>query len=91
MNGMVAMFDRIQTDGGSRGPTRIDCYVGARIRMARERSAASVEDLATAVGASLSSIESYEAGVEKVGPLMLHRIATTLGVTLGSLFGMDAT
>ena len=84
------MFDRVQTAASPRDSTKIDCYVGARIKKARERNAASPEDLAIAVGASPSSIESYEAGVEKVSPTMLHKIATTLGVTLGSLFGMDA-
>ncbi len=58
--------------------------------MARERRAASLDDLARAVGTSLSSIVSYEAGTEKISPAMLYRIAMTLGVTLGSLFGMDA-
>ena len=86
---MEAMLDRAGATVASGGSTPIDCYIGARIRVARERCAASPEDLARAVGTSASLIASYEAGREKVRPAMLHRIAVTLGVTLGSLFGMD--
>ena len=59
--------------------------------MARERRAASPDDLARAVGTSTSSIANYEAGVEKISPAMLCKIAATLDVTLGSLFGMKAS
>ncbi len=83
------MFDRAEASPTSAAPTQIDCYVGEKIRTARERRAASPEELADAVGTSLSSIARYEAGQQKVSPLMLYKIATTLDVTLGSLFGME--
>lgn len=76
---------------GSTGSRQIDCYVGARIRSARERQATSMEDLAKAVDSDISLIADYEDGLEKVSPTMLCRIAATLDVTLGSLFGMNAT
>jgi len=66
------MVDGADWIARSTGPRQIDRYVGARIRTARERQATSVEDLAAAVGSSIS------------------RIAVTLDVTLGSLFGMNA-
>jgi transcriptional regulator with XRE-family HTH domain len=84
------MVDGADWIARSTGPRQIDRYVGARIRTARERQATSVEDLAAAVGSSISLIAGYEDGLEKVSPAMLCRIAVTLDVTLGSLFGMNA-
>lgn len=84
------MVDSADWVARSPGPGQIDRYVGARIRTARERQATSVEDLAAAVGSSIFLIACYEDGLEKVSPAMLCRIAATLDVTLGSLFGMDA-
>ncbi len=70
-------------------PSRLDSYVGSRIRQAREQRATSPEALGQAVGASGAVIESFEAGLLRIGPAMLCNIATTLGVTLGSLFGLE--
>ncbi len=72
-----------------RPPSPLDSYVGNRIRRAREQRATSPEALGQAVGASRALIESYEAGAVKINPSMLYSIATTLGVTLGSLFGLE--
>ena len=68
--------------------TRLNRCVGDNITRARTCKKMSRTDLGHAINIEETLVANYEAGLEKVSPTMLHRIAVTLDVTLGSSFGL---
>ena len=82
------MLDKPISAGSADAAKRLCLYVGENIRQARLRKGTSQADLGHALGIEASLIAIYEAGLEKVSPTMLCKIAVTLDTTLGSLFGM---
>ena len=70
---------------------RLRLCIGENIRQARSRQGTSLADLGDALGIEEALIANYEAGLVKICPTMLCRIAVTLDTTLGSLFGMSGS
>ena len=62
--------------------------IGDNIRQAQLCQGMSLADLGHALAIAEVVVANYEAGLEKVSPMMLCKIAVTLDTTLGSLFGM---
>lgn len=63
--------------------------IGDNIRQARTCQGMSLADVGHALAIEESVLANYEAGLEKVSPMMLCKIAVSLDTTLGSLFGMS--
>ena len=60
--------------------------LGARIRHLRTERHLSQEALAASAGINRVTLSKIERGVEDVGVVRLHRLATVLGVGIGDLF-----
>ena len=82
------MLDKPQSADSADTAKRLCLFVGENIRQARSRQGISQADLGHALGIDEALIANYEAGLEKVSPAMLCKIAVTLDTTLGSFFGM---
>ena len=85
------MLNKPGAVGNADTPKRLCLYIGENIRQARSRQGTSLAGLGEALGIEASLVADYEAGLEKISPSMLCRIAATLDTTLGSLFGMPGT
>ena len=85
------MLDKPGLADGTDATKRLCLCVGKNIRRARSRQGISQADLGQALGIEASLITSYEAGLEKVSPAMLYKIAVTLDTTLASLFDMPGS
>ena len=69
--------------------SKIDEYVGTRIREARVAVNLSQEQLARALGISFQQIQNYEKGANGVSAVRLFDICKTLNVSLASMFPQD--
>ena len=62
----------------------------AAIRQARERAQMSLQDLASALGVSKTTVRAWETAVRDPGPEMAARIAVATRVPVSSLLMPDA-
>ena len=85
------MLDKLGSADSAAATKRLSLCVGKNIRQARSRRRISQTELGHALGIEESLIADYEAGLQKVSPMMLYRIAVTLDTTLASLFGMPGS
>ncbi len=69
-----------------KAPTDIDQLVGRRVREQRLRVGLSQAKLAQALGITVTQLQKYETGVNRIGASRLHQIARLLQVPVGSLF-----
>ena len=82
------MLNKPRSADSADATRRLCLCIGENIRQARARRGTSQANLGYALGIEESQVANYEAGLEKISPRMLHKIAVTLDTTLGSLFGM---
>ena len=73
----------------AKSKSKIDEYVGARIREARVALNLSQEQLASALGISFRQIQNYEKGSNGVSAVRLFDICKILNVSLASMFPQD--
>lgn len=73
----------------AKSKSRIDEYVGARIRESRVALNLSQEQLAKALGISFQQIQNYEKGANGVSAVRLFDICKILNVSLASMFPQD--
>ena len=85
------MLDRPRSADSAADTKRLSLCVGENIRRARSCRVISQAELGHALGIEESLIADYEAGLEKISPMMLHKIAVTLDTTLALLFGMPGS
>ena len=64
----------------------VDVHVGARMRQRRSLLGMSQTNLGTAVGLTFQQIQKYERGTNRIGSSRLKKVATVLGVGVGTLF-----
>jgi transcriptional regulator with XRE-family HTH domain len=76
---------------GAKSPDKIDVEVGQRIRLGRQAANLSQTALADQLGVTFQQVQKYEKGINRVGAGRLTKIAHTLGVPVGSLFGTEET
>ncbi len=74
----------------AKSKSKIDEYIGARIREARVAFNLSQEQLASALGVSFQQIQNYEKGANGVSAVRLFDICKILNVSLASMFPKDA-
>jgi transcriptional regulator with XRE-family HTH domain len=74
----------------AKSKSKIDEYVGARIREARVALNLSQEQLAKALGVSFQQIQNYEKGANGVSAVRLFDICKILSVSLASMFPQDS-
>lgn len=73
-------------------PTRIDEYVGSRVRLRRKLLGISQESLGDSVGVSFQQIQKYEKGTNRIGAGRLLDIAACLNMPVSFFFqGADAS
>ena len=70
----------------ARAKSKIDEYIGARIREGRVALSLSQEQLARALGISFQQIQNYEKGANGVSAVRLFDICKILNVSLASMF-----
>jgi transcriptional regulator with XRE-family HTH domain len=73
----------------AKSKSKIDEYVGVRIREARVALNLSQEQLANALGISFQQIQNYEKGANGVSAVRLFDICKILNVSLASMFPQD--
>jgi transcriptional regulator with XRE-family HTH domain len=71
-------------------PTPTDRLVGARIRQRRTARGMSQESLAEAVGVSVTQIQKYERGADRIGAARLYGVAVALSTNLMFFFAAPA-
>ena len=73
----------------AKSKSKIDEYVGARMREARVALNLSQEQLANALGISFQQIQNYEKGANGVSAVRLFDICKILNVSLASMFPQE--
>jgi transcriptional regulator with XRE-family HTH domain len=61
-----------------RSPTRVDKYVGSRIRVQRQTLGISQRKLAHALGVTFQQIQKYENGTDRIGAGRLQQLSQVL-------------
>jgi transcriptional regulator with XRE-family HTH domain len=61
-----------------RSPTRMDKYIGSRIRIRRHALGISQRKLAHALGVTFQQIQKYENGTDRIGAGRLHQLSQAL-------------
>lgn len=79
-----------------RSSSRIDSYIGNRVRMARKILNLSQQDLAQRLGISFQQVQKYEKGTNRISASRLHQLALIVGVPVSFFFpetgaGADGT
>ena len=74
------------TSNRPKEPTRIDEYVGSRVRLRRKMLGFSQESLGVSVGVSFQQIQKYEKGTNRIGASRLVDIAACLGTPVSFFF-----
>lgn len=69
-----------------KAPTEIDQLVGRRVREQRLRVGLSQAKLAQPLGITVTQLQKYETGVNRIGASRLHQIARLLEVPVGFFF-----
>src|ERR1700761_8162301 len=68
------------------GPDPIDIHVGARLRLRRNLSGMSQEQLGKALGLTFQQIQKYERGTNRMGASRLYQLADTLAIPIQWFF-----
>ncbi len=71
---------------GKGGPSPVDVYVGARVRMRRTLLGMSQEKLGRALGLTFQQIQKYERGVNRIGAGRLFNLSRILDVPVSFFF-----
>ena len=80
------------TSNRQKEPTRIDEYVGSRVRLRRKLLGISQEALGVSVGVSFQQIQKYEKGTNRIGASRLADIAACLDISVSFFFqGADVS
>ena len=80
------------TSNRQKEPTRIDEYVGSRVRLRRKLLGISQETLGVSVGVSFQQIQKYEKGTNRIGASRLADIAACLDISVSFFFqGADVS
>lgn len=75
-----------------KAPTKIDEYVGSRVRLRRKMLGFSQEALGVSVGVSFQQIQKYEKGTNRIGASRLVDIAACLDTPVSFFFqGADVS
>lgn len=67
-------------------PNPVDVAVGQRVRLLRMERGLSQERLAEALGVTFQQVQKYEKGINRIGASRLQLVATSLGISVASLF-----
>lgn len=67
-------------------PTKIDIYVGHRVRTCRLLIGMSQKKLAADLGLTFQQVQKYEKGTNRIGAGQLFQFASALGVSVGYFF-----
>ena len=70
--------------------SHLDLTIGRNIRTWRRRSGLSTERLAELLTVTTSDVQSFEAGLRRVGPLRLWQLSRALGRPLSDFFSPAA-
>nr|WP_272913340.1 helix-turn-helix transcriptional regulator [Methylobacterium sp. SyP6R] len=71
---------------GTKAPTATDRLVGTRIRQRRIAIGMSQETLAEALGISITQVQKYERGADRIGAARLYEVTTILKTYLMFFF-----
>ncbi len=74
------------TSNRPKEPTRIDEYVGSRVRLRRKMLGISQEALGVSVGVTFQQIQKYEKGTNRIGAGRLVDIAACLDTPVSFFF-----
>ena len=66
--------------------TKVDEFVGARVRERRKQLGLSQERLADTLGVSFQQVQKYEIGINRVAAGRLYDISNSLDVDIGYFF-----
>ncbi len=66
--------------------TKVDEFVGARVRERRKQLGLSQEKLANTLGVSFQQVQKYEIGINRVSAGRLYDISNSLDVDIGYFF-----
>lgn len=67
-------------------PDPVDILVGRNIKLHRLAKSMSQEELAHRLGLTFQQLQKYERGINRVGGGRLFKIASILGIDIGSFF-----
>ena len=77
-------------NGGELGLSRIDAWIGRRLKMRRVMLRMSQDELATMIGVTFQQVQKYESGANRASASRLWAIAKVLQVEVGFFFeGID--
>ena len=69
-----------------RTATRVDAFVGAKVKEQRKSAKWSQSELANKIGVTFQQVQKYERGTNRIGASRLWRLSQVLSVPVGYFF-----